>query len=316
MLRHSLYKKFGKKFQPGGAVDPTKPFKAPAPFGNYTTMEQPQGTITTQDASFAPGVFSNDQASNQFTPTSAPFMSNMLPENVFDVNQQTPQMEQGPLTQQETKDRGILPPAETPSAKPKNGMLEDFKDNWSDYATLGLAGVSGGLNYLDDQRREQELQQSIQQRDSKPVYDYNWMYGRTTSGGTEYQPIIMAQNGANLTPRYGQGGMSSTNVEIEGGEFLILPDGTTELAKGPSHSRGGIDTVLPEGTKVFSNHLRPMDLHKMPMESKQMLLGGYMQDGGDVGDLGLDYLEDMIGESKSKGKDSKKTLRRLQKDMT
>jgi hypothetical protein len=271
-------------------------------------MEQPQGTITTQDASFAPGVFSNDQASNQFTSTSAPFMSNMLSENVFDVNQQTPQMEQGPLTQQETKDRGILPPAETPSVKPKNGMLEDLKDNWSDYATLGLAGVSGGLNYLDDQRRQQELQQSIQQRDSKPVYDYNWMYGRTTSGGTEYQPIIMAQNGANLTPRYGQGGMSSTNVEIEGGEFLILPDGTTELAKGPSHSRGGIDTVLPEGTKVFSNHLRPMDLHKMPIESKQMLLGGYMQDGGDVGDLGLDYLEDMIGESKSKGKDSKKTF--------
>ena len=308
MLRHSLYKKFGKKFVPGGLVDPTKPFKAPAPFGNYTTMEQPQGTITTQDASFAPGVFSNDQASNQFTSTPAPFISNMLPENVFDVNQQTAQIEQGPLTQQETKDRGILPSAKTPSSKPKNGMLEDLKDNWSDYATLGLAGVSGGLNYLDDQRREQELQQSIQQRDSKPVYDYNWMYGRTTSGGTEYQPIIMAQNGANLTPRYGQGGMSSTNVEIEGGEFLILPDGTTELAKGPSHSRGGIDTVLPEGTKVFSNHLRPMDLHKMPMESKQMLLGGYMQDGGDVGDLGLDYLEDMIGESKSKGKDSKKTF--------
>jgi hypothetical protein len=316
MLRHSLYKKFGKKFQPGGkktetataTATPGSEFKAPAPFGNYTTMEQPQGTITTQDASFAPGVFSNDQASNQFTSTSAPFMSNMLSENVFDVNQQTPQMEQGPLTQQETKDRGILPPAETPSVKPKNGMLEDLKDNWSNYATLGLAGVSGGLNYLDDQRRQQELQQSIQQRDSKPVYDYNWMYGRTTSGGTEYQPIIMAQNGANLTPRYGQGGMSSTNVEIEGGEFLILPDGTTELAKGPSHSRGGIDTVLPEGTKVFSNHLRPMDLHKMPIESKQMLLGGYMQDGGDVGDLGLDYLEDMIGESKSKGKDSKKTF--------
>jgi hypothetical protein len=299
MLRHSLYKKLGKKYQNEAKTNVAAEFKAPAPFGTYTTPNQPQGTITTQDASFAPGVFSNEKAENTFTPFPAPL-------NIFDVNLQTPQVEQGPLTESDTSERGLSaePAAET---KPK-----EKESQWQDYATLGLAGVSGGLNFLDTQKRDRELQQSIQQRDSKPLYDYNWMYGRTTSGGTEYQPIIMAQQGANI--RKPLNSLEASNVEIEGGEFLILPDGTTEIAKGPSHAKGGIDTILPNGTKVFSNHLRPMDLHKMPAEYKKMLLGGYMQAGGEVGDLGLDYLEDMIGSGKKpKGKDAQKTFAEIAK---
>jgi hypothetical protein len=299
MLRHSLYKKLGKKYQNGAKTNVAAEFKAPAPFGTFTTPNQPEGTISTQDASFAPGVFSNEKADNTFTPFPAPL-------NIFDVNLQTPQVEQGPLTQSETSERGLTaePAAET---KPK-----EKESQWQDYATLGLAGVSGGLNFLDTQKRDRELQQSIQQRDSKPLYDYNWMYGRTTSGGTEYQPIIMAQQGANI--RKPLNSLDASNVEIEGGEFLILPDGTTEIAKGPSHAKGGIDTILPNGTKVFSNHLRPMDLHKMPAEYKKMLLGGYMQAGGEVNDLGLDYLDDMIGTgNKPKGKDAKKTFAEIAK---
>jgi hypothetical protein len=313
MLRHSLYKKFGKKYQWGaittGNTNPGSEFRAPAPMGNYTTMAQPDGTISTQDSSFAPGVFSNNKADNMFTPQAGPMMSNMLPENVFDVNQQTPQMEQGPLTADDTKQRGILQPEKTPSAKGPNPFMQDLKNNWSDYATLGLAGVSGVLNYQDGIRKDQELQKSIQQRGSKPLYDYNWMHGRTTSGGTEYQPTIMAQKGANI--RRPLNSTQTANVEIEGGEFLILPDGTTELTKGPSHSKGGVDTILPEGTKVFSNHLKPMDLHKMPAEYKQMLVGGYMQSGGEMGDFNLDYLDDMVKGSTGKGKDSKKTFAKI-----
>lgn len=299
MLRHSLYKKLGKKYQNGAKTNVAAEFKAPAPFGTYTTPNQPEGTITTQDASFAPGVFSNEKADNTFTPYAAPL-------NIFDVNLQTPQPEQGPLTQPEMSERGITTEPTTEN-KPKE------KDStWQDYTTLGLAGISGGLNFLDSQKRDRDLQQSIQQRDSKPLYDYNWMYGRTTSGGTEYQPIIMAQQGANI--RKPLNSLEASNVEIEGGEFLILPDGTTEIAKGPSHAKGGIDTILPNGTKVFSNHLRPMDLHKMPAEYKKMLLGGYMQAGGEVTDLGLDYLEDMIGSgNKPKGKDAQKTFAEIAK---
>lgn len=317
MLKHSLYKKFAKKsFQPGGenkngngnGNGDENPFsiptlKLPPSPSSYTTKAQPEGTITDADTSYAPGTFNTDQAPNTFTSDASPLLSNTNPDNIYDVDQSTPGMEQGPLTQKETQKRGVMAPEKTPSLstmdKLKGAAKDawgDFKDNWQDYTTLGLAGISAGLNYQDDLRRQHQLQTNIQKRgvDAKPLHDYNWMYGRTTSGGTEYQPTIMAQDGANLTPRYAQGGMNSTNVEIEGGEFLILPDGTTEIAKGPSHKNGGIDTILPEGTKVFSNHLRPMDLHKMKPDQKLGLVNKYMQEGGDTSmGMGLDYINDL-----------------------
>lgn len=148
MLRHSLYKKLGKKYQNGAKTNVAAEFKAPAPFGTYTTPNQPQGTITTQDASFAPGVFSNEKADNTFTPFPAPL-------NIFDVNLQTPQVEQGPLTESDTSERGITTEPVTEN-KPK-----EKESQWQDYTTLGLAGVSGGLNFLDTQKRDRELQLSL-----------------------------------------------------------------------------------------------------------------------------------------------------------
>jgi len=281
MLRHSIYKKFGKvSMQDAGLKK-----------DDATEQTPPANPLGIPAVKF---------------PQPAPFVSNLNPTNIYDVNQATPAMDSGPLTQAETTKRGVMAPAETPEASDfaafKSTVKQDVKNNWQDYATLGAAGLSGALNYKDDIRKQQELERSIQTRgvDAKPLNDYNWMYGRTTSGGTEYQPTIMAQYGANLTPRYAQGGMSAANVEIEGGEFLILPDGTTEIAKGPSHKNGGIDTVLPEGTKVFSNHLRPMDLHKMKPEQKMGLVNKYMQEGGDTSmGLGLDYIEHLKSKAKA-----------------
>jgi hypothetical protein len=127
--------------------------------------------------------------------------------------------------------------------------------------TLGLGLTSMGLNQREEQRNRRQLYESIQQRQSQPQYDYNYMYGRTTSGGTEYQPIIKAEMGAQINKRYNTPN-SINNVEIEGGEYLQLPDMSTEMAYGPSHSNGGIETSLPEGTRVYSNHLKPMGSKK------------------------------------------------------
>jgi hypothetical protein len=122
--------------------------------------------------------------------------------------------------------------------------------------TLGLGAVNMGLGFNEDLRNRRDLNESIQNRNSKPVYDYNYMYGRTTSGGTEYQPTIKAEMGAQITKRqntpYG-----ANNVEIEGGEFIQLPNFDTEYAEGPSHEQGGVKTSLPEGTRVYSDHLKP-----------------------------------------------------------
>jgi hypothetical protein len=81
------------------------------------------------------------------------------------------------------------------------------------------------------------------------------MYGRTSSGGTEYQPTIKAEMGAQINRSYSSGG--GNNVEIEGGEYIQLPNFETEMATGPSHERGGITTNLPDETRVYSNSLKP-----------------------------------------------------------
>jgi hypothetical protein len=124
-----------------------------------------------------------------------------------------------------------------------------------DAITLGLYGVDAALTYNQDLENQRKFNESIQQRNSKPVYDYNYMYGRTTSGGTEYQPTIKAEMGAKINKRYASEGMN--DVEIEGGEFIQLPNLDTEMAEGPSHSNGGIPTNLPDETRVYSNNLKP-----------------------------------------------------------
>jgi hypothetical protein len=328
MLRHSLYKKFGKKFYKEGGSD-ENPFgipsiKPPAPLGNYSTKEQPEGTITTGNASYAPGTFNTDKANSMFTPDASPFFSNINPENIYDVDQNTPEMEQGPLTKPETEKRGLMSDYKIPEPSFKDKLKSniksignDIKENWQDYATVGLTGALGAANYMDDQRKETELNQSIQSRQSKPLYDYNYMYGRTTSGGTEYQPIVMAQKGAQITNRYNTPEGVNNNVEIENGEFLILPDGTTEIAKGPTHSQSykadgqsmsGVNTILPNNTRVFSNHMKPSDVANLNPEEQFAKIGAYLQAGGDFSQLDMTTMF-----RAKKGKDSNKTFAEIAK---
>lgn len=136
------------------------------------------------------------------------------------------------------------------------GEAKKFKPDYNSMFTLGLGAVDMGLGHNEDLKNQRILNESIQNRQSKPLYDYNYMYGRTTSGGTEYQPTIKAEMGAEITKRFNTP-YGANNVEIEGGEFIQLPNFDTEHAEGPSHERGGIKTSLPEGTRVYSDHLKP-----------------------------------------------------------
>jgi hypothetical protein len=144
-----------------------------------------------------------------------------------------------------TKDAGSL----------EKNWFDQFKGQENALVGLGLLGIDSALGYNQDLKNERKFNESIQQRNSKPLYDYNYMYGRTTSGGTEYQPTIKAEMGAKINKRYSSGG--DNNVEIEGGEFIQLPNLETEIASGPSHLNGGIPTNLPDETRVYSNSLKP-----------------------------------------------------------
>ena len=275
MLRYSLYKKFVN----GGGVDPEvekiqpKGITAPIPtmeeylsnnqvFSNtgsyqdafqipnlsltgFKTSDSPEGTVTDKQKSYKPGTFKDEGSLPTFT-------SMLSPLNPFDVNQKTPGVEQGPLSEEEATMRGIQTSPITSSPKEQPSF---WQQNSSALATLGLLGVDSLAGYNEDLKNQRNFNESIQQRNSKPVYDYNFMYGRTTSGGTEDQPTIKAEMGAKINKRYASEGMN--DVEIEGGEFIQLPNLDTEMAEGPSHSNGGIPTNLPDQTRVYSNNLKP-----------------------------------------------------------
>ena len=244
MLRSSLYKKFGNG---GNSKKPYSDFQIDMidpsiPLKGYTTPNAPTGTVTLNNKSYAPGTFGEDLSVPTYTDAASPF-------NIFDVDLSTPQAELGPLSQEEVNQRQIT------SMPASDKKIFDI-NKYSDLASLGLVGANAILGRQQDLKNKQQFTQSIQQRGTKPVYDYNYMYGYTTSGGTEYQPTIKAEMGAKITPRTNTP-YAANNVEIEGGEFIQLPNLEGELGVGPSHANGGINTILPANTRVFSDKLKP-----------------------------------------------------------
>ena len=238
MLRYSLYKKFGTGGSndipnEGGLTIPTaeelsavmqKNLSQPnsdvfgkpfAPKGSYRSSLMPEGTITSEGTSYEPGTFNDASKTLNFLYSSTGTKAN--------------------------------------EGQPKP---EDNQNNQTrDAISLGLLGLNAGLAYNQDLQNERTLNESIQQRNSKPINDYNFKYGPNTSGGTEYQPTIKVEMGAQIKKRYASNGVN--DVEIEGGEFIQLPNFETEMASGPSHKNGGIPTNLPDQTKVYSDSLKP-----------------------------------------------------------
>lgn len=146
---------------------------------------------------------------------------------------------------------------EEPRQKARN-PFENIK--WNDAVQTGLYGVDAFLRKQDAIRNQQNYQRRLRNVfTQKPIYDYNALYGPDSSGGTQYQSLIMAKNGANI--RKGTS-PNITDVEVEGGEFIQLPDLSTQHVQGPSHAKGGVHTNLPEGSRVFSDYLKPLNSKK------------------------------------------------------
>lgn len=272
MLRANLYKKFSKSSLPK-AVDGIKteegqsnsstsqsnPAEPPAS-GLYPESDIQGKSLTTTPISLTqPSITSSNSSKGT---ASLPNLGVQTPDFLRMFGQGQNIIQGSPLgTTVKTDSNGnqsSFAPGYSPATATQKTQVAPKKSplDYNSMFTLGLGAVNMGLGFNEDLRNRRDLQESIQNRNSKPVYDYNYMYGRTTSGGTEYQPTIKAEMGAQITKRqntpYG-----ANNVEIEGGEFIQLPNFDTEYAEGPSHEQGGIKTSLPEGTRVYSDHLKP-----------------------------------------------------------
>lgn len=147
--------------------------------------------------------------------------------------------------------------SKTPAEKKRN-QFENIKPH--DMIQFGLYGVDAMLRKNEAMRNQEAFNRRFRNvMTQQPLYDYNYMYGPDASGGTQYQNLIMAEDGAEI--RRGTS-PDITDVEVEGGEFLQLPDLSTQHVYGPSHEKGGVHTNLPEGTRVFSDHLKPIGSKK------------------------------------------------------
>ena len=146
-----------------------------------------------------------------------------------------------------------------------NNLFEDWnKKNKTTYnpmdAGLGfLYGADALLSYNQELRDTTNRENMMRDRfRDNSIYDYNQMYGRNTNGGSQYQPIIMAEEGAIVRTETSK----LDPINVESGEVLLLPDGNLEVIKGKKHSKGGVNTVLPQGAVVFSNKLKPENADK------------------------------------------------------
>ena len=211
----------------------------------YPTPDAPAGTVTSGESSYAPDYFAN----NVFTTYA----------DQYDADPYQPGIQQGPVGKQRAIDLGYKEqkvdtrwrnPFENVKGRDVLNMIPYVK-----YDTFGLYAANAFLRKQDAIRDQQNYQRRLRNVfTQKPIYDYNYLYGPDSSGGTQYQSMIMAKNGANI--RRGTS-PDITDVEVEGGEFIQLPNMNTQHVEGPSHAKGGVHTNLPEGARVFSDFLKP-----------------------------------------------------------
>lgn len=83
---------------------------------------------------------------------------------------------------------------------------------------------------------------------------FNW--GSLLSQGIQGAGAVA--NGQGLFENGGKVGIP-TPIEAEGEEVIETPNGDVSQLKGPSHSEGGIDMVVPSGSEIFSKKLKGAD---------------------------------------------------------
>lgn len=159
-----------------------------------------------------------------------------------------------------------------------NPFINPFKDNDDDLEPLNedqkkqirkqkikntalgsLYGIDALASYNESIKNENNFESKLRNVNQQaPIFDYNYMYGQNTNGGSEFQPIIKAKNGALVRTTISD----SANFKIDNGEIIILPNGEIEEGKGNPNKTDDISTILPDGTMIFSNELKPIGSNK------------------------------------------------------
>lgn len=127
---------------------------------------------------------------------------------------------------------------------------ETPKTDWRDYVRTGVGVVSAAKGIYDDVQTRQNINERIQNLNDRPRYMPNEYEYMARPGS---QSTIYAKHGAEIRTGTQSG---AEEAELERGEMFMMPNMDTYVVGGKKHSQGGEDFVLPEGTIVFSDHLK------------------------------------------------------------
>lgn len=122
--------------------------------------------------------------------------------------------------------------------------------DYRDYIRMGVGTTSAIKGIYDDVQTRQDNTERIQNLNDRPRYmpnEYEYMAKPGSQG------VIYAKHGAQIRTGTNSG---AEEAELERGEMFMMPNMDTYIVGGKKHSQGGEDFVLPEGTIVFSDHLK------------------------------------------------------------
>lgn len=122
--------------------------------------------------------------------------------------------------------------------------------DWRDVVRAGVGLYSAGRGIYEDARGRQQVAERIQNLNDQPRYMPNEYEYMARPGS---QSVIYAKHGAQIRTGTESG---AEEAELERGEMFMLPNMDTYHVGGKKHSQGGEDFLLPEGTIVFSDHLK------------------------------------------------------------
>jgi len=142
--------------------------------------------------------------------------------------------------------------AETVQSKSRDPFRNPFSNiKGHDVINVGMYGLGSALMRNEAIQNQQEFLKKVRiAGEQTPRF-----YQQPKDPGR----IVYGREGADI--RRGTS-PDITNVEVEGGEFIQLPDMSTQRVYGPSHEDGGVHTNLPDGARVFSNFIGPIDSKK------------------------------------------------------
>jgi hypothetical protein len=160
--------------------------------------------------------------------------------------------------------------AQSDAGSQTQGALSGALKGASAGAALGPWGMAGGAliggvaGFLTaDTGAQDKLNQVKKERNAQISFKNILGKGPIGNNAIQTNSLALSAYGGYINKKYAEGGMKMLNQdhpeateEVELGESAMLPNGMNVEFGGETHENGGLETNLPEGTRIFSDRIK------------------------------------------------------------